>query len=178
MSAGLPIDSTDLVLLLLWAPSGSQRLQNEIPGITRLEKLLYLVDRETDVPSVVEDAFKFEAYDFGPYSREVYEAVEILEAAGLVREEIVPSVEQLDSAEQRVMGLAEEEGGERRFILTEDGQDVARLLATRVSSSVMESLSDVKDRYGSLSLRQLIRYVYTRYPDSAERSKIRRDVLG
>jgi len=177
VAAAPELDSTDLILLLLWAPTTSRRLQYEVPGITRLEKLLYLVDRETDVPSRLSEPFQFVPYDFGPYSREVYEAVEVLQAAGLLREEVIPSAEQLDSAETRIVGLDEGETGERRFILTDDGREVAGLLAKRAPAGLVETLSAIKEKYGKLSLRQLIRYVYSRYPESAVRSKIRGDVL-
>ena len=77
-------DALDLVLLLLAAPGA--RLLNELDGITRLEKLLYLAERETDVTSKVNEPFKFEPYDYGPYSKDVYEAIEILERMRLINE--------------------------------------------------------------------------------------------
>jgi uncharacterized protein len=172
------LDSTDLVLLLLRAPASSAHLQNQVRGITRLEKLLFLLDQEKSIAAVVRDPFKFKAYDYGPYSREVYEAVEVLEAAGLIQEELVFSGRTIDALELRLSGFDEPEGAERRFVLTEDGVKVADLLAQDAPPILVESLTDVKERYGTLPLRSLIHYVYSNYPAYAERSKIRSEVLG
>lgn len=172
------IDSTDLILLLLWAPTHSSRLRNQLQGITRLEKLLFLLDQEESVATSVNDPFVFEPYDLGPYSRQVYEAVEVLEAAGLLREELVFSGRAMDALESRISGIDEPEGSERRFYLTEDGVGVAELLSKSAPLALLQSLSAVKDRFGAVSLQSLIHYVYTNYPAFAERSKIRREVLG
>ncbi len=172
------LDSTDLVLLLLHAPTRNQRLRDALPGITRLEKLLYLVDRETTGGKTVGERFEFKAYDFGPFSREIYGAVQVLEAAGLLHEELVYSGRDVDSVEARLVGIDEEpEGTERRFFLTDEGKAVAELLG-RGASDLVRELSEIKDKYGQLPLRNLIHYVYTRYPESAERSKMRREVVG
>ena len=172
------LDGADLVLLFLYAPTKARRLKDRVPGITRLEKLLYLVDRETSAPSHATEWFTFEPYDYGPYSKGVYEAVELLEAAGLLREEAVPSRERLDAAQQRILGVEDLEGIERRFYLTDEGRDVAALLAGRVAPALLKDLGRIKDTYGHMPLHRLIRYVYTTYPDSAARSKIRRGVMG
>jgi hypothetical protein len=173
------LDSTDLVLLLLWAPTRSTALRNSVPGITRLEKLLYLLDREASVGKYVDEPFEFRPYDLGPYSRQVYEAVEVLEAADLLREELVYSGRDIDMVEGKLAGIDEEpEGTERRFYLTEDGEKVAALLAKQAPKPLLEALTNSKDTYGPWSLRRLIHYVYTRYPESAAKSRIRDEVLG
>jgi hypothetical protein len=41
----------------------------------------------------------------------------------------------------------------------------------------MRAIGEIKDNYAGMSLRQLLRYVYTRYPPMAEQSKIRDKVL-
>lgn len=172
------LDGADVLLLLLYAPTKARGLEGRVPGITRLEKLLYLVDRETDAPQHATEWFTFEPYDYGPYSKGVYEAVELLEAAGLVREDAVPTQDQLDTAQQRILGVDDPDGIERRFYLTDEGRDVAGLLASQVGPELLNALGRIKDTYGQLPLHRLIRYVYTTYPDSAARSKIRREVMG
>jgi hypothetical protein len=173
------LDSTDLVLLMLWAPTRSSRLDKQVPGITRLEKLLFLLDREADAQKYVDAPFTFRPYDFGPYSKEVYEAVEVLEAAGLVDEDLVYSGDGVDTIESHIAGIQDEpEGAERRFRLTEAGEDVAQLLARQAPQELIDKLSEIKNRYGGLPLRNLIHYVYSRYPAFAERSKIRDEVVG
>lgn len=163
----------DLILMLLFASGKAREQKNRLDGITRLEKLLFLVDQETSALQGVEDRFEFKPYDFGPYSKAVYEAVEVLEQAGLVQEERAYQGQSIDSQEEaEVMALDDREGLERRFWLTDNGTAVADLLSS-THPDVVRQLSEIKSSYGNMSLRQLIRYVYTKYPKWAEASKIR-----
>lgn len=171
-----PLIAPDLVLLLLQAETDAPAARNEIHGITRLEKLLFLAEQEEGISKEVEDAFVFKAYDYGPYSKEIYEAVELLEEAGLLREERVFEGRSLDEMEEAFATISEPEGVERRFFLTDEGVAVAQLLA-KEHPKVSSGLSSIKNRYASMSLRSLIRYVYGRYPSFAEASKIRDEVL-
>jgi len=169
--------SADLILMLLAAPTGTKSVRQRLDGITRLEKLLFLADQETSIPAEVTDRFEFQPYDFGPYSKAIYEAVELLEQAGLVEEDRAFQGQALDSAEEaEAISSEEREGVERRFWLTEDGNDVARLLSHQ-HPKVASQLGQIKAQYGDLPLRRLIRYVYTKYPKYAEASKIRDEVL-
>ena len=52
-------------------------------GVTRLEKLLFLLQNETSFEGVA-DFYKFKAYNFGPFSKEVYESVDFLEGCGFI----------------------------------------------------------------------------------------------
>jgi uncharacterized protein YwgA len=161
----------DLVLLLLRAGEES-RSSGRINGITRLEKLLFLAAKEQGVDDLVVDPFEFKPYHYGPYSKEIYEAVELLEEAGLVEEERFIGENQLDEAEELALDVADELGVERRFLLTPTGEKVADLLASRMPEAFTK-LSSVKRSYGNLSLKRLIRYVYSKYPEYAEESVIR-----
>jgi len=150
----------DLVLLLLRAPAKDKKATDRINGITRLEKLLFLAGEETRISSQVDEGFQFHAYNYGPYSKDVYEAVDLLEEAGLIAEERVFEGIALDEEEEIAAVLPEREGVERRFTLTEDGKAVANLLADR-HVDVMRAIGEIKDKYAGMSLRQLLRYVYT-----------------
>jgi hypothetical protein len=163
---------SDLILLLLAAPSRVSSAKDRIHGVTRLEKLLFLADKETDIAGRVEDAFRFRPYHYGPYSKELYEAVELLEEAGLISEERVYEGRTLDEMEEATAGQLELEGTERRFLLTPDGKAVAGLLAEH-HKDVTKALAGIKERYAAMPLRRLIRYVYGAYPDYAEASRIK-----
>jgi hypothetical protein len=168
------LEGSDLVLLLLAAPTKVESAVNRVNGITRLEKLLYLVERETDAPSkVAGEKLGFVAYDYGPFSKDVYEAVEILEQAHLVEEDRLFDGKTIDSMEDvDITGAVEgDEYVERRFVLTLNGQRVAGLLS-RHHPDVVANLTAIKDRYAERPLSSLIRYVYKTYPDSAVNSKI------
>lgn len=76
------IGPRDMLLLLvgLDAPSTSEGLG----GITRIQKLLYLLQSEENIrPSG--EGFKFEAYKAGPYSPRIYDDLEVLENLGYIR---------------------------------------------------------------------------------------------
>ena len=168
------LEGSDLVLLMLAAPTRVPSATNRVNGITRLEKLLFLVEKETDTPSkVTGQKLNFVAYDYGPFSRDVYEAVEILEQSGLVTEERVVDGRTIDSMEDvDVTGAVEgDEYVERRFVLTGHGELVANLLS-QYHPEVLRKLSVIKDRYAERPLSSLIRYVYRTYPNSAANSKI------
>ena len=168
------LHGSDLVLLLLAAPTSVSSAIRQINGITRLEKLLYLADRETSASKVVsEDPLRFVTYDYGPFSKDVYEAVEILEESGLVTEERFVNGQTVDDVEDaRITGTVDDqEYVERRFTLTDQGDLVAGLLASKHPNVVVE-LSQIKDEYASRPLSSLIRYVYGAYPGDAVKSKI------
>lgn len=168
------LEGSDLVLMLLATPTKVESARGRVNGITRLEKLLYLVEKETSVKdSVTENQLNFKAYNYGPFSKDVYEAVELLEESGLLEEERVVDGQTIDSMEDaNVTGAVEaDEYVERRFKLTEHGHLVANLLAQH-HPSVSKQLSNIKDRYAARSLSGLIRYVYKTYPESARNSLI------
>ena len=168
------LEGSDLVLMLLAAPTHVASAQGRVNGITRLEKLLFLAEKETSVAeSVAGEQLKFKAYNYGPFSKDVYEAVELLEESGLLTEQRVVDGQTIDSMEDvNVTGAVEaDEYVERRFVLTEHGQLVAKLLSKH-HPAVSEQLAGIKNQYASRSLSGLIRYVYKTYPDSAKNSVI------
>lgn len=168
------LEGSDLVLMLLAAPTNVASARGRVNGITRLEKLLYLVEKETSVADSVEGGhLRFTAYNYGPFSKDVYEAVELLEESGLLTEERIVDGQTIDSMEDvTVTGAVEaDEYVERRFVLTEHGHLVANLLSQH-HPGVAKQLTAIKDQYAERSLSGLIRYVYKTYPDSAKNSVI------
>lgn len=170
---------SDVVLLMLAAPTKVPAARGRVNGVTRLEKLLYLAEKETDVPaSVTDEPLRFVAYDYGPFSKDVYESVEILERAGLVEEELRCDGQTVDTLEDvQVTGVSDHgEYVERCFVLTDQGRAVADYLG-KANPRVVESLGKVKDAYASRSLSALLQYVYRAYPQDTVNSKIRHKVM-
>jgi uncharacterized protein len=173
------LDQTDTILLLLAAETDNPNQRFRCDGITRLEKLVFLLKQETDFDSEVYEPFAFEAYHYGPYSREIYDAVDFLKAMKLMSERQVDVSSGLDVSEEvEALDPYDALGEDDRYIerqleLTEDGMAVANVLSTRVSAIGKEALKTIKDKYGTMPLRQLLRYVYERYPAYAEKSLIR-----
>ena len=179
------LDQTDLILVLLAAPTSDPRQRFRCDGITRLEKLLFLLEAEEDYQEFrqeIKEPFAFEPYHYGPYSRDVYDAVDLLKALRLLREQRVNVSTGLDVGEEGealdVEDLSDPDAYvERRFTLTDDGQAIAKLLSTRLSPKGKQLLAELKERFGRMPLRQLLRYVYTNHEKYTTKSRIRSTLI-
>jgi hypothetical protein len=80
----MAIDRRELLVLLLHV-RGSKGMENEpIVGVTRLQKLLYLLKREYEIDKVSSNYFSFEPYKFGPYASQLYDDIAFLENLGFI----------------------------------------------------------------------------------------------
>lgn len=174
----IQLDAEDVILLVLEANERLLR-KSSLDGITRLEKLIFLLENETDFEGVG-TFFLFEPHNFGPFSKGVYEAIEFVEGCDLieVREKSYPSLyatsdevkllsELLDSGVPDDSAPSESQITERQFLLTDDGRTVAtkiRDAIIRQRPADIKGLELVIKKYGRLPLNHLIRYVYRQYP--------------
>ena len=185
LTLDIKIDREDIILLLLEA---HERLFGKriLSGITRLEKLIFLLEKETEFEGIAR-FFLFEPHNFGPFSKEVYEAVEFLDGCELIKIHEKKYTSYYASVGEAKLLLEistdnldedSEEGTidatEKQFSLTENGRIVARKIKEAISRkrpSDQEQLDQIVLRFAPLPLNQLIRYVYRRYPDMAVESK-------
>lgn len=181
---GFQLDREDIVLLLVEA---NERLfgRSAFSGITRLEKLIFLLQKETDFRKVGE-LYEFKPHNFGPFSKEVYEAVDFLESCDLIetRERTYASyyankeesqlLEELNEGESLESVVGDDAAVvEKVFSLTAAGRTVAirlRQLIEGLSRNSTQQIDSLVVRYGNLPLSQLIRYVYRRYPETTVKS--------
>lgn len=166
--------------MLLGAPTKSPSLSDRISGITRLEKLIFILDKETSVGPMLTENPEFVPHNFGPFSQKVYQAIDLLASAKLV----------IDSAQIDATNDESWETGEfiddepdqqytsRQISLTDRGRKYFRALEEELGSDVVSTVSTVKDRFGGIPLTQLVRYVYQRHPEQIEKSIIRNRILG
>lgn len=70
-------DPSDLLLVLLYAPGRTGRLGEPIDGITRLQKLMFLLQNEKSLPRLLTDAkqYMYSPYKMGPYSADLRKAL-------------------------------------------------------------------------------------------------------
>lgn len=182
---GNPIEIDDAIVLLLGARVPGTK-PGEIQGITRLEKLVFLLERETSSKNWLAEDANFEPYNFGPFSQKVYQAVDMLAAAQLIEDSSSPSTDVTDTWEQREgIGLDTGSAGQasdpyrtRDFKLTDRGWRYFEALTKELPGGSISELQQFKRQFGYLPLRQLIRYVYSRYEDFTTKSIIRDDILG
>jgi uncharacterized protein len=182
MSAPDSFDPEDVLLLVLEANErvlGKSRLN----GITRLEKLIFLLSKETGATGV-SDKFTFRPHNFGPFSSVVYDAKDFLSGIGLLHEETQPLPSYYaGAAEKAIQDLVDDDtedaaapdsvAHERVFELTPLGRTAAGNLRSQFGVAwpeLVDGVDRVVGKYGDQPLNQIIRYVYNRYPDTTSQS--------
>jgi uncharacterized protein YwgA len=171
------------ILMQLLASIGTDRVAAPILGTTRLQKLLFLIEREEGVRSTEGPDFDFTAYKFGPVSKNLYDDLAKLENLGYIASESIaePSTVERDEYGLSFEGLMGEEEPteafeERRYALTSSGIDWLKKRNFPEQDAL--KINKIKGRYGTLSLSDLLHYVYSRYPDMTTASEIKERVLG
>ena len=141
----------DLVLLLLWADDGCP-----IDGMTRLQKLVFLVQMEVlRANPDVRVKFEFRPDRFGPLAPELYDEIEFLASVGMLARN--------DSA----------------MSITKKGAVFFETRSRpRIPDAVCEATTSIKERHGRESLDSLLKHVYKNYPEFATKSEILDRVLG
>ena len=179
----MPIDNRkDVLLLLLHAPGPNGEKAEPITGRTRLQKLLFLLGEEHKLDRLVQNYYRYRAYKFGPFSRDLVEDLEFLENLGFLSEEATggSSLAEDEELEQSYDFLTPEDASELpwassvpRFELTEKGREfVEKQLLPHLSQTDAAALETVKVKLGSIPLTNLLRYVYKRHPEAASETKL------
>jgi hypothetical protein len=180
MSDTAPLEIDDAVVLVLGAPGGREP-PGRLDGVTRLEKLIFLLEQETPVSQWMAEKADFRSYRFGPFSAKVYAAVDSLAAYELLQDSARVASDAEDGWES-VSALMDRGDVDpyttRDFTLTERGKDYYRALLAELPAEAEPILEDFKRRFATLPLRQLVRYVYERYPKFTDKSEIRDEILG
>jgi uncharacterized phage-associated protein len=185
MQATQELTRGQMLMMLLAAPGARGKEGEPIQGTTRLQKLLFLMEREAKLKPTKGEDFAFEAWKFGPVSRELYDDLEKLENLGLLESEPVsePSKTELDEyglSFDDLMGEEETQSSrdsfeEKRYRLSEKG---LRWVHDReLHTAEFDKIRKIKEKYGALSLQDLLHYVYTKFPDMTTASEIKGKVL-
>ena len=166
-------------------------------GITRLQKLLFLLEEEEGL-KLTDGGYHFDAYKAGPYSPQLYDDLEFLENLGLIEGKVTSEASEPEAAEvdrlsfDHLMGRDVEKSldgdvdgaasadtyEERRFRLTKRGRTrIEELLKSNTVVPVANRIRRVKSKYGKYSLNDLLYHVYTKYPEMTTESEIRDSVL-
>jgi len=183
---------TDILLMLLAVDNNTP-----IVGTTRLQKLLFLVEHEKEIRSE-EGSFNFEAFKFGPASKTLYDDIEFLVNIGFLEKTGEDSsidnlslgdLENVD-VKRLLHGVTEAEGDEYEdriyedtaeddsivYRITEKGIDYLRK-NNLLNSNEAEQINNVKKKYGRKSLVELLKYIYTKYPEYTTESEIKDQLL-
>ena len=179
MVIAVPLPMRDAVLLLLLEP---------VEGITRLQKYTFLAEQGDQGPAAGPGDADFQAYKFGPYSEKLYDDLEMLENLGLVvskplRDAPVEEDDEADLSFGFLIGDDEEQEAkaeleERCYSLTQKGRDfVEGSILPRTNPDDVAAIERIRSRFASYSLRDLLRYVYRKYPEWTVNSEIRDQIL-
>ena len=179
-------------MLLLYAKGHLRQSCEPIRGRTRLMKMVFLFKKEVRGrfnlgKAIPEGALpKFTAYDYGPFSADVFADLEFLVDLGFVQVRPVgdPFPEEAQEYKYWQAGAAPEDDAtgpevEEEFSLTADGQGfVQEELEPSLTRKQWGVLEEFKARCTSASLRSLLRYIYAKYPEMTTKSKIREEILS
>ena len=173
----------DLFLVLLYAKGSTGNLKEEVSDTTRLIKLLYLLVQEGGFSRLKKD-LDFEAKDFGPWSGDVFDAIETLKQIELIDtqkilpnsfEEIADYVEWVE--ETPFHSLTYDQKQKNTYYLTKKGEKVAKIFYDKLLSKEKMQIEYIKGKFNKIELNKLLHYVYTKYPKSTIKSKIRNKIL-
>jgi hypothetical protein len=174
------LETDDAIVLVLGAPGGPDR-QGYLEGVTRLEKLVFLLERETPVRDWLTETADFRSFRFGPFSSKIYQAVDTLAAADLLRDSAKAaksSEDRWESVNVLLDGADVDPYTTRVFELTDRGMRYYAAIILELPSTAEDTLASFKRRFAHLPLRQLVRYVYERYPQFTDQPEIRDQILG
>ena len=181
------LTSKDLLLTLLYCPGIKERENEPIIGRTRLTKMIFLFEKELKKEFFKDINVKeldFEPYNFGPYSKELFDNLKFFLSIGLVYTEKtsipISSAEKGEYIYSLDEGLtyedsdnAKPEDYELKYFLSDNGvKYVEDKVWELFSEKQREQLIAFKRKINSISLDSLLRYIYSKYEEYATKSLI------
>ena len=184
-----------LIHLLIYAPTSFSDEPGLAPiiGRTRLMKMLFLFEKEIAKEfkksnlDVID--FGFMAYNYGPYSKKVYEAIDFLETREIIEisygnssisesdfdlEQFLNSANEYEST----IDVSDEEIRVELFSITEHGKEIMKdeskfFAWNSLTKEQQQILIEFKSTMVNAKLKDILRYVYKKYPRFAEKSLIK-----
>jgi hypothetical protein len=179
-------NKTDLLLTLLLDANNNDISSDMIIGITRLEKMLFLLQMEKGFlkNNAKQDRFDFVPFRMGPWTNEIYDEIDFLESLGLVEKKNSKEKSASDQAHNDELfnsaiidkyqkDYRPPESESERFSLSSKGKAKALEIWNKLSDVEKDQIISIKKRFKNLNLRQLLRYVYKNYPEYTTESEIK-----
>jgi len=184
MSQKVKLKGPDYLLLLLYLDN-----RKPIKSAVRLTKMMFLFNKEiapllkrkgTDIENLPE----FQAYIYGPFSKDVYEQIEFFQNIGFLEVRYLNAKEEMDEvddweetafideiAEQEIEYENKRDGKSMQYELTEIGANYVReRIIPHLTEEQIRLLLEYKKRITQTSVKDILRYVYTKYPDMTDNS--------
>lgn len=181
---------SDYLLLLLYING-----KEPIKGSVRLTKMMFLFNEQI-VPVLKRNGLESEklpefiAYNYGPFSKDLYEQVDLFTGIGFMQIRDLNENEEMSGVDNIVEKEfvdecyeddeeTKSENSYREYCITDIGSGfVESELLGKLTSSQLGLLRQYKKKITEMTMKQLLHYVYTRYPQYAEKSLIKDEVLG
>jgi hypothetical protein len=176
----------DVLIVLLYTEGNEAKVGEPIEGITRLDKLMYLLSKSPEFAQIIDKGYQFEADNFGPFAPELFDDIEALKQEKVIavasRRETKNKIETID--EEYVEKEIDKEDNTswksypvEKYELTESGMKIGSLLYNCLSEKQKTELKNIKSVFGEMSLSALLHFVYSKYPEMTGKSKIKDEVL-
>ena len=184
------LNGADYLLLLLYLDDGKA-----IKGAIRLTKMMFLFEKEI-APVLKKDGIdsdnlpEFIAYHFGPFSKDLYEQVEFFQNIEFIEVKDIKSTEEMGEVDDwsgiwfdgvsspEDLGVLYDSKYMKYSIMTRGKQYVEKKILPLLSDHQKKLLDQFKAKIVKTTAKNILKYVYTKYPESAENSIIKKDVLG
>lgn len=137
-----------------------------VQGSTRLEKLVFLLDKESEMGERF--PYEFQPYHFGPFDPDVLEDAASLKQLGLVEFSIKtyePEIggDKVDEDDPEVDLKVR-----RDYHMTDKGRALGTSILESLSSDIQKSIPKLRS-FNELRLEELLEHVYREYPEESER---------
>lgn len=179
----------DYLLLLLYLND-----QEPIKGAVRLIKMMFLFNKQISETLKrkgleSEQLPSFIAYNYGPFSKDVYEQIELFTSIGFVSVRDISTKEEMSGIDDVVetefidecyQGDSElkTENNFWEYRITDVGKGfVEKKLLADLTDEQRGILEAFKRKITEMPIKQILYYVYTNYPDYTEKSLIKDEVL-
>lgn len=140
------IKNEELLILYLYLPSSGDK---KIIDPIRIMKGMFLICKEI---KEFGNLYKFEPYLYGPCSFEIYSDLRELIAKGIVQEH---------TQEIHYWSL---------YSLTNLGEKNAKEIIQKIPEEYLKKISDIKQTITKLHFMELLRFIYSKYPDYTKKS--------
>lgn len=131
---------------------------HQVQGRTRMQKLVFLTQQRLGDEDL--QPYRYIAYDYGPFSKDLLDALETYEEQGLV---VRRTERTWDGSKKYIYQLTVE--GKRNF-----EQNLQESPDRGEMERVQETSGKVIDEFNKMSVSKLLDYVYDEYPGYAENS--------
>lgn len=187
---GVKLIGADYLLLLLYLNN-----KEPIKGAVRLTKMMFLFEKQI-APALKERGLEsdklpeFFAYNYGPFSKDIYQQLDLFKSINFIKIEDISSEEELSSVDNMIENEFVDECFEGDIELkTESNYWLYRIADEGCGFVESELLPNIKKEHQSLleqfkrkitnmPIKKLLHYVYTKYPEYTDKSLIREEVLS